>query len=215
MITLFHWFVKLTGWIPQKFLFKTKVLCEDPAVQGRTIRGNAIVVPNHHAIMDYGIMMFVFWNRTLRCAVAEVVYQRNFLMPLLLRCLGCVSVDRDHHDFSFLSKLSKVLRRGGVAEIYPEARLPKAGENGPNEFKPSYVHLALETDAPIIPVYNSGKIPGRKHHYVMIGKPVRVSELHDPNLSEKENIQKINAYVRNRIIELGQELENRQAQDRQ
>ena len=210
MISLFHWFVKLTGWIPQRLMFRTKVLYEDKSIQDRHIRGKAIVVSNHRRIMDYAVMMFVFWNRTLRCAVAEVVYKKNFIMPLLLKCLGCVSVERDHHDFTFLAKLKYVLDRGGVAEIYPESRLPKDGEDSPIEFKPSYVHLALETDAPIIPVYNSGKIPGHKHEYVIIGKPVFVGELHDSNLSEKENIQKINDYVRSRIIELGQEFQTRQ-----
>lgn len=207
MISIFHWFVKLTGWIPQHFLFHTRVCYEDKTVQGRKLRGKAIVVSNHHAIMDYGVLMFVFWNRSLRCAVADVVYKKNFFMPLFLKCLGCVSVERENHDFSFLSKLKRVVDRGGVAEIYPESRLPAKGEATPLAFKPSYVHLALETDAPIIPVYNSGKRPGKKGHCVVIGTPIAVSELHDPQLSDKENIEKINDYVRSRIIELGEKFE--------
>ena len=209
MIAVFHWFVKITGWIPQRLMFHTRIFYEDKRVQSRRIRGKAIVVSNHHAIMDYGVMMFVFWNRTLRCAVADVVYQRNFIMPLLLKCLGCVSVERENYDFSFLGKLKRVLDRGGVAEIYPESRLPKPGEQIPLEFKPSYVHLALEADAPILPVYHSGKRQGKKGQCVVIGKPILVSDLHDPNLSEKENIEKINEYVRSKIIELGQTCEGR------
>ena len=205
MISLFHLFVKFTGWIPQLFAYRTKVCYEDKNIQGRHIRGKAIVVSNHHRIMDYAVMMFVFRSRTLRCAVADVVYKKNFIMPPLLKCLGCVCVDRDHHDFTFIEKLKRILDRGGVAEIYPESRLPQDGEETPLEFKPSYVHLALEADAPIIPVYNSGKIPGHKHQYVVIGKPVLVGELYDSAISEKENIQKINDYVRSRIIELSQE----------
>ncbi len=206
MRTLFHWFVRLTGWIPKLFIYRTRVLYEDKNVQGRTIRGKAIVIANHRRIMDYAVMMFVFWNRTLRCAVAEVVYKKFFLMPPLLWMLGCVSVERSQHDFTFLEKLKSVLMRGGVAEIYPEARLPKKGEESPMEFKPSYVHLALETDAPIIPIYNSGKIAGSRREYIVIGKPIHATELYDDSLSEKENIQKINDYVRSKIVELGQKI---------
>ena len=209
MISLFHWFVKLTGWIFWRLIYKTKVCYQDKSVQGRRIRGKAIVISNHRRIMDYAVMMFVFWNRTLRCAVAEVVYKNNFLMPPLLKFLGCVCVERDRHDFSFLSKLKKVLERGGVAEIYPESRLPKQGEETPIEFKPSYVHLALETDSPIIPVYNSEKKPDCKCEYVVIGVPIYVSELYNSKLSEKENIQYINDYVRSKIIELKQEIPKR------
>ena len=210
MITLFHWFTKLTGWIPQRFVFRTRVCYEDKSVQGRRIRGKAIVVSNHNRIMDYAVMMFVFWTRTLRCAVADVVYKKNFVMPLLLRLLGCVYVERETHNFTFLSKLKKVLDRGGVAEIYPESRLPLDGEKTPLEFKPSYVYLAIEADAPIIPVFTGGKIPGQKREYVVIGKPIHVSELYDAGISEKENITKINDYVRSRIIELGQKIPNSQ-----
>ena len=134
MICLFHWFVKFTGWIPQKLFYNTKICYQDKNVQGRHIRGKAIVVSNHYRVMDYAVMMFVFFSRTLRCTVAEVVYKNNFLMPPLLKMLGCVPVKRDNHDFSFLTKLKRILDKGGIAEIYPEARLPKAGETSPLEF---------------------------------------------------------------------------------
>ena len=81
MISLFHWFVKLTGWIPQMIIYRTKVYYQDKEVQSRHINGKAIIISNHRRIMDYAVMMFVFWKRTLRCAVAEVVYKNNFLMP--------------------------------------------------------------------------------------------------------------------------------------
>ena len=92
-------------------------------------------------------------------------------------------------------------------EIYPESRLPLKDEERPLEFKPSYVYLALESGAPIIPVYNNAKPFSKERERVMIGKPIYVEELYDSALSEKENINSINSYVRSKIIELGKELE--------
>ena len=43
----------------------------------------------------------------------------------------------------------------------------------------------------------------------MIGTPIYASELYDEALGERENIEAINSFVRNRIIELGEELEKR------
>lgn len=215
MLFLFNWFVKITGWLPQLIVFRTKVHYEDKSVQDKRIKGKAIVVSNHNYLMDFAVLMFVFWRRTLRCAVAEIMYRKNFLMTLFLKCLGCVKVERESHDFSFLTPLKRVLDKGGVVEIYPEARLPGKDEERPLEFKPSYVYLALESGAPIIPVYNNAKPFAKERERVIIGKPVYPEELYDSSLSEKENIENINQFVRQRIIELGNELERQQAEEKE
>ena len=204
---LFQWFVRITGFIPQLLVFRIQVHYEDKKLQGRHIRSKAIVVSNHNYLMDFAVLLFVFWSRTLRCAVAEVMYHKNIVMTSLLKLLGCVRVERDSYDFSFLDRMKRILSKGGVVEIFPEARLPRPGEEKPLEFKPSYVHLALESQAPIIPVYSSGKLFERQRLHLVIGKPILVSDLYDSTLSERENIQKINAYVRSKIIALGKQLE--------
>lgn len=204
---IFHWFVKLTGWIPQRLVFQTRIHYEDRAVQGRHVRSKAIVVSNHHTVMDFAVLMFVFWTRTLRCAVAEIMYQKNMVMTLLLKLLGCIRVERESYDFSFLDRMKRVLDKGGVVELYPESRLAKPGEEKPLPFKPSYVHLALQAQAPIIPVYSNGKLFSKERVQVVIGKPIDVRQLYDNSLSERENIHQINAYVRSKIIALGKQLE--------
>ena len=209
---LFNWFVKLTGWIPALLVFRTKVYYEDKRAQGRHIRGKAIVASNHNTLMDFGVMMFVFRTRTLRCVVAELMFKKNFMLTFLLKALGAVKVERDIHDFSFLGKCQKILDKGGVVEIYPEARLPNPEEERPLEFKPSTVYLALESGAPIIPVYNNGENISKKRSRVIIGKPIYVNELYDDSLGQRENIENINAYLRGKIIELGKELERQQAE---
>lgn len=207
MYWLIHWFIKITAIIPWIFGCRAKVYYEDKSVQGRRIKGKAIVMPNHHSVMDVAIQMFVFWNRTLRCLVAEVIYQKNALMRFFLRVIGAIRVDRDTHDFSFLGKAEKVLNKKGVIEIYPEARLAKKGEEKPLEFKPSVVYLALSTGAPIIPVYHNGALFKKERAHVIIGKPIDVKEWYDDTLSERENIEIICKKLRERVIELGNELQ--------
>ena len=207
MAFLFNWFVKITGWIPQLIIFKIKVYYEDKKVQDKRIKGKAIVVSNHNDLMDFAVLLFVFWRRTLRCVVAELMYEKNVFMTTLLKLLGTIRAERDSHDFSFLGRCEKVLRKGGVVEICPEARLPRKGEETPLPFKPSAVYLALETDTPIIPVYNNAEHFSRKNMRVIIGKPINVRALYDDRLSQKENIEKINDYLRGKILELREELE--------
>lgn len=211
---LFTWFVKLTAWIPQLIVFRTKIYYEDRRVQSRRIRGKAIIASNHHYITDFAVMMFVFPLRLLRCLVAELMFEKNFFMNIFLKGMGCIRVERGSHDFSFLERSRRVLDKGGVIEVYPEARIPRKGEEKPLAFTPSTVYLALETDTPIIPVYTNGKQFAKERCRVIIGKPIDVRGMYDPSLAEKENIDNITTYLRGKIIELGKELERQKGEEK-
>lgn len=205
---LFQWFVKLTGLLPQLLLFRTKTTYEDRSVQGRHICGKAIVVSNHNALWDFAVLMYAFPFRTLRCAAAELLYAKNPFMTALITLLGCVRVERDQCDFSFMDRLKSVLDKGGVVEIFPESRLPmQEGDTRPLPFKPSYVHLALESGAPIIPVFNNGCAFRSERLRVVIGKPIDAQAMYDSALSERENVDIINQYVRSKIIELSKDVD--------
>ena len=213
MIFLFHWLVKITGWLPYCLILRPKISYENKKIQSHRIKGRAIVVSNHRSVWDVATAMFTFPTRTLRCAVAELMYKKNALMSLFLRLLGTVKVDRTSHDFSFLSGCGKILDRGGVVEIYPESRLPFKHEEIPLEFKPSAVYLALKTGAPIIPICNNGRYFVKQRIRVHIGCPIDVRGLYRDELSEKENVANITAYVRGKIIEFQKQLEKQEKED--
>ncbi len=209
MIALFHWFVRVTGYIPERLVFRTKVYYENKAIQSRRIQGKAIVICNHQTLYDFAVLLFLFPGRTLRALAAEVLYVGRPVLGFLLKCFGMIRVDRDTKDFSFLDKCVRVLNRGGVIEIYPEARLPRPGEERPLPFKPSAAYLALETDTPIIPVYSTGKLFCKERNRVIIGTPLNLRELADDSLSMAHNVDQLTEQLRGKIIELQQQLEAR------
>jgi len=206
MVQLFNCFVKLTGWLVWSFLAKPKIHYEDRSVQGRKIRGKAIVMPNHTDVWDFAAMMFLFPGRSLRCVVAELMYEKNALMSLFLRFLGTVRVDRNNNDFGFISKCVRILDKNGVVEFYPEARLPLKGQKELSPFKPSIALLALESGAPVIPVYTDGRYFSKARNHIVIGKPIDVRQLYDDGRSEKENIAAITEFLRGKINELNEQL---------
>ena len=206
MISIYNWFVKITGYFPQLFMFRNKIYYQDKAIQSRRIKGSAIVVSNHVTIMDFAVMMFVFYSRTLRCLIAELMFNQNIFLTILLKFLGGIKVNRDSHDFSFINKCCKILDKGGIIEIYPESRLPKEGEETPLPFKSSAAYIALESGAPVIPVYNTGKYFTGHRNRVIIGTPIDVREYYDNSLSHTENLENISEILRQRVIELKDEL---------
>ena len=125
MVWLVNAFVKLTGGLLWVILAKPKIHYEDRSVQGRKIRGKAIVISNHTEVWDYAAMMFLFPGRILRCVVAELMYEKNPFLTFLIKALGSIRVDRNTADFAFLGKCCNVLKKGGVVEFYPEARIQK------------------------------------------------------------------------------------------
>lgn len=212
---LFHGFVKLTGVIPYLFCFKTKIYYQDKKAQSRRIKGKAIIISNHRSVWDVAVMMFVFFGRTLRTVIAEIMFRKNPFMRIFLRALGGIKVEREQHDFTFIDKGCKILEKNGVVEIYPEGRLPQKGEETPLPFKPSAGYMALLSGAPVIPVYTNGSYFRKERARVMIGKPVFVRDAYDDSLSEAENLEKINTLLREKIIQLQHELDRQTKQEQE
>lgn len=204
-----NWFVKITGWLIYLLVFKPKNYFINRKIQGRRIKNSAIVVSNHTSLYDFANMMFLFPTRTLKCIVAELMFEKNVFMTALLKSLGAIKVDRNTHDFAFIDKSVKVLEKGGVLEIYPESRLPD-GETELLPFKPSVIYIALTSGAPIIPVYTNGKYFCKENLLTIVGTPFYARDYYDDNLSEEENIKNITEQLRNTVLELGKELEKRQ-----
>lgn len=206
-------FVKVTGWPIQAACFRTKIHYEDKRIQGRKIKGAAIILSNHTSVYDFAVMLFTFPLRTLRCLMAELLFDKKGLSGFL-RAMGGIKVDRDAHDFAFLEKCNDILAKKGVVGIFPEGRLPREGEERPLPFAPSAAYLALMSDVPVIPMYTDGSYFNKRRAHIIIGKPVCASSLVDDTLSEKEKIEKVNGYFRQRILELRDELQRQKDEGR-
>lgn len=211
--SFFNFFAKITGWPIQFFLFRTKIYYEDKSVQNRQIKGKAIVICNHTSVFDYPVLMFAFFTRTLRVQMAELLFKKPFL-GVLIRLLGGIYVDRYSTNLSFMAKSEAILNKGGVVGIWPEGRIPKKNEERPLEFKSGAAFLSLSTDAPIIPVYTDGSYFDRKHRaHIIIGTPLYPADFADSGKDEKETIENLTRAMREKIIDLGKQLNERKTED--
>lgn len=197
------WFVKLTGYIPHLFYFKKKVYYVNKKNQSKRIKGSAIIVSNHRSVFDFALYMYVFMQRDIYALIGEIMYQKGKLFGWFLNKIGGIKVERQNYDFDFVNKAIKKLEKGKVLEIYPESRIPNSIEERMVNFKPSFVYIALESGAPIIPVYTNGEYNTRKRTKVLIGEKIYLRDLYDNTKSEKENIDFLCNYVREYIINLG------------
>lgn len=211
---LFVWFVKITGWLPHVVAFRKRIYYEDKKAQSRHIKGSAIIMSNHHRLLDYPLIMYVFLSRTVRCLVAELMYKKNIFTTLTLKGLGAIKVDRYNHDFSFVAKSCDILKKGGVINIFPEAKLPDKDDLPLMPFKPSVAYIALLSGAPIIPIYINGLyFKLGKPSRVIIGTPIDVQGMYDNGLDQKENLDIITKKLKEKVEHLKDELERQTAQE--
>ena len=109
--------------------FRTSVAYEDRSVQGRKVRGPAIIISNHTSVYDYAVWLFVFYSRTLRVPMAEILFEKQPL-GIFLSMMGGIRIDRNSHSLSGLEKCSRILKKGGTVLMFPEGRLPREGGDG-------------------------------------------------------------------------------------
>lgn len=209
-------FVKVTGLPVQYFYFRKKIYYEDKKHTSRKIKGGALIVSNHTSVYDYPLIMYTFFKRVIHTLVAEVIYKKSSFMNKFMNDLGAIRVDRDTYNFNFMYKMIEILNDNKVGLVFPESRLPTENDEPGKllEFKPSYVYLALQCGVPIIPVYTNG-VYGHKMRKekkdrarIIIGKKFYINDLYDSSKTEKENIEFINDYIKNKIVSLGEQLES-------
>ena len=208
LIEFFNAFVKLTGYPAQKIVFRTKVYYENKKVQNRNIKGPAVIICNHTSVWDYGILLFVFFSRTVRAQMAELLFEKKPL-NVFLKMMGGIRINRNSFEFGSMAKTQNVLDKGGVVLVFPEGRLPLKNEERPLPFKAGAAYLGLMNGVPIIPVFTNGAYFCKKRARVIIGTAIDAQELADDKLTEKENLENISGILREKIISLENQLNER------
>lgn len=202
---LLLWFVKLTG-VPLALLFfKPKIYYVDKKVQSLRLPKSCILMSNHKSLMDFVLYLCLFFGKTIRFLMAEVLFNKGKLFASFLFGIGGIYVNRDNYDFSFMYETIKVLDKGGIVGIFPQGRLPVGDKEWP--FKPSVTYIALNSDAPIVPVYTDGNYGLFKRAKVVIGTPIDIHEFCTQKKTNEAEIKRLTEMLQSKVDELKEFLE--------
>lgn len=194
---------KLTGLLPAWLLLKPKVYVQTGAK--RRLPKPCLLVSNHKSLLDFVLYLLVFPFRTIRFLMAEVLYNKGKFFSFLLNSWGGIKVERDAHDFSFVSDSIEALDHGQIVGIFPESRLPV--NNVPWPFTTSTAFIAMHTDAPIVPVYTDGNYGLFKRAHVAIGKPITLTDYCKDGLDEQAQLQHLTEVLEREVYALKDEME--------
>ena len=213
MYEFFRWLALITGWPMQLVAFTRKTYYEDKHVQGRFVKGGALIISNHYSVFDYMVNLFLFPFRKL-----YVVYwsqngmKQSKWIRLGMRFFGGIASDREAKSMRFIDESVRLLKKGKLVQIYPEAHITDDGEM--HDFKPSYLLIALRAEVPIIPVIIDGNYGLFKRAHVMIGKPIDPWSLCTSDDPTREELTEMNRIVYEKSKALKEELMRRVEADR-
>lgn len=111
-------------WLVSKFMlmFGVKYKIEKKNMDG--LKGPYILLSNHHYFIDFEICAIAtFPRRVNNVATVDGYYRRPWLMELL----GCICKRKFTTDLHLIKSIKKVLARGDVLCMYPEARYTPIG----------------------------------------------------------------------------------------
>jgi 1-acyl-sn-glycerol-3-phosphate acyltransferase len=117
-------------------------------------RGPVILAANHTAGVDPLIIQATTLHRTVGFVVAREYYEYP-IAGWFMRQVGCVPIDRENPDKSFLAACLRQLKAGECIGIFPQGTFvsPEQEQPGP---KYGVGVLALRTGATVIPCHISG-----------------------------------------------------------
>ncbi len=196
-------FVKITGCLPALLYLRPKVIVSKNGSAKRRLPKPCLLVSNHRSLMDFVLYLTVFPFRNIRFLMAEVLFTKSKALSWLLFKLGGIYVNRTDFDFSFAAESVEELDRGGSVGIFPQSRLPVGDKEWP--FTPSVVHIALNSGAPIVPVYTDGNYGFGRRAHVVIGEEIRLCELCRDKNPDKDEVERLTRYLESKVFELKEE----------
>ncbi len=207
MYGFFRWLAIISAWPFQVLFFKRKTYYEDKKSSNRFVKGGALIISNHYSVFDYMVNLFLFPGRKLFVVMAEMIFKRGKFFHWAMRCFGGIRSDRDIMGMRFIDESVKVLEKGKLVQIYPEAHITKDGSM--LDFKPSYIMIALRANVPIIPIMTDGNYGFFKRVHIIIGKKIYLSDYCTSLNPTREEIVALNDMVRAKAVELKNELDAR------
>ena len=211
LLQFFRWIGVLTGYPVNWSFFTSKIYYENKAITNRSIKGGALIIMNHFNPLDYVLSVFLFFPRMLYVVASEHAF-KNWLISFGMKFWGGIKADRNTKSVHFITESAKKIKEGKLVEIFPEGHNTDDGTIKP--FYPSYILIALRANAPIIPVVTDGNYGLFKRIHVMFGEQIDVSQYISGKRASREDLDRINSIVYEKMLELRRELDRRVENDR-
>lgn len=138
--------------------------------------GAYILMCNHIHLLDCGAMAMAMKGREPSFMGKAELFKTK-PGAWLFRKLHVIPVQRGQMDLQAMRSATQVLRDGQPLAIFPEGTRSRDGKL--QAMLSGAALLALRSDAPVIPMYVTGRYSFRQHPRLVVGRPLRVQDLRE------------------------------------
>lgn len=208
---ILRWVGVITGYPFKWTVFRSKNYYENENAT-RWVKGGALIISNHFGPLDYVMNVFLFFPRKLYVVASEDAFRTPGLR-FGMKFWGGIEANRVTRSMSFVTKSIRELKKDHLVQIFPEGHNTDDGTI--KAFYPSYLVIAQKADVPIVPVITDGNYGAFKQAHLMIGEPIYLSDYLENKKMSREDIDRLNEIVRNKVLALREELDRRIRKERE
>ncbi|MBO5401805.1 MAG: 1-acyl-sn-glycerol-3-phosphate acyltransferase [Clostridia bacterium] len=179
-------------------LLKVRTLGLDGKKYRRGFSGGAVIAANHTGFSDAVTLGGSFWYRRVFFLASEEVMAKGFL-SFMLKLMGCIKVDRNISDIEAIRSAVSVIKNGHTLAVFPQGRIEKTEEVA--DIKSGAVLIALQSGAPIIPVYSRPPASKFSRRTVVVGEPICCSDYCKKKFPSVTDINNISSILLEKINE--------------
>ena len=205
---IFRMLGMILGYPLQLIFFKRRTYFEDK--KNRDFKkGGKLIISNHFNMLDYVMTCFLVFPRRLNVVASEDPFKRPLFRFGMRFFTAPIQANRETRGMRFVDSAAEVIKRGELVQIYPEGRNTPDGKI--HDFKLSYLAIAYRAGAPIVPVVTDGRYGLFRRTSVIVGEPIDVSSFFTEGhrTPPREELERANAYVHAKVLELRGEIDRR------
>lgn len=155
--------------------------------------GALIAVGNHYGYLDVAYPCRLTDKPIRFIAKSELWEKKGFLNWFVKKC-ECIPVKRDGSDVQAVKDCIRILRNGGIINIFPEGtRNPSYKEFLP--FHGGAAALSIKTQTPIVPIVKVTKTKLFKKTHVIYGDPIEFRQYYGKKVT-KEQLEECDEILR-------------------
>ncbi|MDE7076690.1 MAG: 1-acyl-sn-glycerol-3-phosphate acyltransferase [Clostridia bacterium] len=145
--------------------------------------GPLIIIGNHYSLFDV-VFPVLITDRPIHF-IAKSELWKGGLMKKFVQTCECIPAKRDGTDIQAVKDAMRILKDGGVINIFPEGMRNKTY----SEFLPFHggaAALSIKTQTPIIPFVSITKIKPFKKTHVVYGDPIEFRQYYGKKITKEQ-----------------------------
>lgn len=143
-----------------------------------------ICIGNHYSYMDVVFPLRVT-DRPIRFIAKQELSDDGGFMKWFVKKCECILVKRDGSDVQAIKDSMRVLKSGGVINIFPEGTRNRSYKEL-LPFKSGAAALSIKTQTPIIPIVKVSRLKPFKKSHVIIGDPIEFRHYYGKKVTKEQ-----------------------------